>query len=86
MPIRSSGSRISAHSDPVLVTRSDLPSCGGMEMASRAPGVVYAQMTAWSMRSSAGVWTVAGLMALASSPGVAQLSYLRSLDLPVAFL
>ena len=44
-------------------------------MISRAPGVVYAQVTASSIRSSAGVCTVVGSMATASSPGV---SHVRS--------
>ena len=66
-----SGLRVSAHSDPVFVTRLDLPSCGGIEISSRAPGVVYAQTSASSMRSSAGVCTVRRVDRRASSPGVA---------------
>ena len=40
-------------------------------MIIRAPGVEYAQTSVLSMRSRAGVCTVVGSTALASSPGVA---------------
>lgn len=69
--MRNSGLRSSIQSGVVFVTRVDLPSCGGRLMISRSQRPSATSTMAASTTSSAGVCTVVGSIAAASSPGVA---------------
>lgn len=68
MMIRHSGCNCSARVTPHFTTRSDFPVWDGLEIISRARGVVNAHSNASSIMRRSAVWTVAGSSAWARAP------------------